>query len=474
MREFCGIAGVFSKKGLDVSLTLYGALFALQHRGQESAGIVTFGKDGFKIHKGLGQVREVFNYDVLRNLTGHIGIGHTRYSTVGSSNSLNNVQPLFVTYKESFIAVAHNGTLTNYQEIRSELESRGYIFHSTTDSEIFLYLLSSFEGENMVEKFSKIVRYVRGAYSIVFLINDTIYFLRDPWGFRPLVYGENDRYFMVASETPALRQAGINTFKELNPGELGVYKNGTLDVFKLLEPEKREQCVFELIYFSRPDSNTFGESVYNFRRTSGEVLAVLEDKEIDIVVPVPDSGLPASIGYSNKINKPLEFGLMRSHYVGRSFIEPSERDKKVRMKLIPIEEVLKGKRVALIDDSLVRGTTSKEIVKLLRENGAKEIHLRFASPPIIAPCFFGIDIPTTAELIASSHSLQELTDFLGADSVRYLPLYKLGEILGAKNIEFCYSCFTGRYNPSTVGRNVLSNFENYCPKIFEEVNKSLL
>ncbi|MDI6850950.1 MAG: amidophosphoribosyltransferase [bacterium] len=465
MREYCGIVGVSSKKGKNVADILYLALFSLQHRGQESAGIVTYGKDGHKAHRGFGQVKEVFTIDVLNRLDGYAGIGHTRYSTFGSSNNFNNIQPLYVVSKEHFIAVAHNGTLTNYKELRSELESHGYVFHSTTDSEIFLYLFSMNDGMPLEERFLNILKKVKGAYSLLFLIDDAIYFLRDPWGFRPLVYGESEDYFMVASETPALRHAGIHDFKELKPGGLGIFKEGRLELKQLYPSNKREQCVFELIYFSRPDSITFGKNVYKFRRECGKELALLETEEIDIVVPVPDSGLPASVGYASKIGKPLEFGLMRSHYTGRSFIEPYDRDKKVRMKLIPIEEVLKGKRVALIDDSLVRGTTSKEIVKLLREHGAREVHLRFASPPIIAPCFFGIDIPTREVLLASSHTLEELTEILGADSVMYLPMSKLKKVLGDDWKDFCFSCFTGSYNQDTVSESIYREFLNYKPPI---------
>ncbi len=469
MREYCGIAGVVSKKGKNVADLLYLALFSLQHRGQESAGLVTYGKDGYKFHRGFGQVKEVFTLEILNRLEGYAGIGHTRYSTVGSSNNFNNIQPLYVVSRDRFIAVAHNGTLTNYKELRAELESRGYVFHSTTDSEIFLYLFSMYDGLSIEEKFLNIFKKVKGAYSLLFLIDDAIYFLRDPWGFRPLVYGENGDYFMVASETPALRHAGIFDFKELKPGELGVFRNGKLEVRQLVSSRKKEQCVFELIYFSRPDSVTFGKNVYKFRRECGRELALLETREIDIVVPVPDSGLPASVGYASQIGKPLEFGLMRSHYTGRSFIEPYDRDKKVRMKLIPIQEVLRGKRVALIDDSLVRGTTSKEIVKLLRENGAREVHLRFASPPIVAPCFFGIDIPTKAELLASSHTLRELTEILEADSVMYLPMSRLKRVLNGEWSEFCFSCFTGQYNQDAVPDFILKEFSDYNPLILSEI-----
>lgn len=469
MREFCGIVGAVSKKGKDVSELLYKSLFTLQHRGQESAGIVTFGESGFNTHRGFGQVKDVFSKDILKELTGHIGIGHTRYSTFGDYRNVNNIQPLFVSSREGFMAVAHNGTLTNYDELRAELEENGYVFHSSTDSEIFLYLFLISEGNNPEEKFKEIMKKVKGAYSLLFLINDRLYFLRDPWGFRPLVFGESEDYFVVASETAALKQAGINVYEEVQPGDVGIYEGHNLEIFNVGKVLKKEQCVFELIYFSRPDSIIFGENVYRFRKECGERLAMREKREIDIVMPVPDSGIPASVGYSKALGKPLEFGLMRSHFTGRSFIEPSERDKKVRMKLIPIQEALYGMRIALIDDSLVRGTTSREIVKLLRENGAKEVHLRFASPPIVAPCFFGIDIPTVEELMASSVKLRDLEEVLDADSVQYLPLKVLKDILGQRSEEFCFSCFSGLYNPETVGEGILSRFKGYHPRILDEV-----
>ncbi|MGB9824601.1 MAG: amidophosphoribosyltransferase [Candidatus Hydrothermia bacterium] len=468
-REYCGIVGIYSKKKEYLSEVLYLSLFSLQHRGQEAVGVVVFNGIGVTFHKDFGLVKEVLNKEVLQRLKGYVGIGHTRYSTVGDSRNFSNIQPLLVSYEKGFAALAHNGTLTNYREVRSELEKRGYVFHSTTDSEILLYLFVSESESDIPERVRNIYRRVKGAYSTIVLVNDVLVFFKDPWGFRPLVYGENKDYIMVASETAALKQAGIVEFKELEPGEVGIISNGKLEILKVFETEKKEQCVFELIYFSRPDSNSFGFNVYNFRKECGRELARREDREIDIVVPVPDSGVPASVGYSEKSGKPLEFGLMRSHFSGRSFIEPRDRETKVKMKLIPIREVIEGKRIALIDDSLVRGTTSKEIVKLLKQNGAKEVHLRFASPPIVAPCFFGIDIPTKEELLASSFNLQELAEYLGADSIKYLPISSLKGILGEKSSEFCFACFTGSYNPACVSTEILEIFSNYHPKILEEV-----
>lgn len=468
-REYCGVVGIYSKKKESVADLLYLSLFSLQHRGQEAAGAVVFGEKGVVFHKDFGLVKEVFKRDILSSLTGYVGIGHNRYSTVGDSRNYNNIQPLIVSHEGGFTAVAHNGTLTNYKELRFELEKKGLVFHSTTDSEILLYLFITNPASSFSEKVRYIYNRVKGAYSALFLVNDTIVFFRDPWGFRPLVYGENRDFFVVASETAALKQAGISEWKEVNPGEVGIFKDGNMELIKVSEFSKREQCVFELIYFSRPDSNTFGFNVYKFRKECGRALAKQEEFDVDIVVPVPDSGVPASIGYSDYSGRPLEFGLMRSHFSGRSFIEPRDREKKVRMKLIPVREVIEGKRIALIDDSLVRGTTSKEIVRLLRDNGAKEVHLRFASPPIVAPCFFGIDIPTKEELLASSLTLDELSQFLGADSVRYLPLKTLKSILGESSQNFCFSCFSADYNPECVTDEVLHKFRGYHPKILDEV-----
>jgi len=470
LREKCGVVGVLSKDKGDVSEVLFLALFSLQHRGQEAAGAVLLSKDGYKVHKDFGLVKEVFKREFLEKLKGYLGIAHTRYSTFGESKNYQNIQPLYFTYKGDFLAVAHNGTLTNYHELRGSLEEKGVIFHTTTDSEIFLYMYVHSAGSSIEEKVAEIFSKVKGAYSVVMLVNDRIVFFKDPWGFRPLVYGENKHYFMIASETSALRQAGITNFRELEPGEVGIYGENGLTLKKLpLKSSKREQCVFELIYFSRPDSITFGHNVYTFRKLCGIELAKLENRDIDVVVPVPDSGVPASIGYARELSKPLEFGLMRSHFAGRSFIEPTDREKKVKMKLIPVREVIEGKKIALIDDSLVRGTTSKEIVRLLRHFGAKEVHLRFASPPIVAPCFFGIDIPTKEELLASTKTLEELRSFLEADSVMYLPIAKVREILGKDWRDFCFSCFTGIYNPDCVEEKVLKAFENYRPPILDEI-----
>jgi len=474
MREYCGIVGLYSKKRKDVVQDLIKALFALQHRGQEGAGISLWSTAGFSFYKNFGLINEVFKRDIIDSLQGFLGIAHTRYSTEGESKNIYNIQPLTATFRKRHVAVAHNGTISNFHEVKKEMEDEGTPFFSTSDSELILTLFTQYFDHPYVERFSRITEKLKGAYSVLIQEDDVILAFRDPLGFRPLVIGENEDYIALASETVSLLQIGIQNWREIKPGELVIIKNGSIVSQQITHTSKREQCIFELIYFSRPDSVTFGHNVYLFRKLTGKLLAKREDHDIDIVVPVPDSGIPAALGYAEELGKPLEFGLIRSHYVGRSFIEPQERESKVKMKLLPIKEVLYGKKIALIDDSLVRGTTSKEIIRLLRENGAREVHFRLASPPITSPCFFGIDIPTREELMASSRTLSEITQEIEADSVRYLPIEELRGAVGQDKDNFCYACFTGHYNPDSLPESKIIQLSKVKPIILDELKTNKL
>lgn len=447
MKEFCGVVGIYGHK--DAARLAYLALYALQHRGEESAGIVSY--DGKKphLHKGMGQVGNVFNEDILKKLKGSIAIGHVRYSTTGSSIA-KNVQPLLMNHKKGFIAVAHNGNLTNSVALRNELEDAGSILQTTMDSELIIHLLVKDHKNNYIGKVLPILSKMEGAYSFVVLINDTIYAMRDPFGFRPLCIGKIDNSYVVASETCAFDMIGATYLRDVEPGEVVIIDKKGLTSLKAESP-KRAFCIFEFIYFARPDSNIFTKSVYLARKNLGKTLAKEHPVAADIVMPIPDSGTYAALGYAEASGIPLEMAYVRNHYIGRTFIQPSQliRDFKVRVKLNPIRDVLKGKRVVIVEDSIVRGTTSRGRVRALREAGATEIHMRVSCPPLISPCFYGIDFPTKKELIASSHSIEEIRQFIGVDSLKYISLEGMLNSMMLPKEEFCTACFTGNY-PTTI------------------------
>lgn len=445
LREECGLFAIFSQS-TEIADALQWGLFALQHRGQEAAGFAISDGRELRCYKDLGLIQDVFAKGHVSLLRGHIGIAHTRYSTHGESARPENAQPFIVKREGRWIAIAHNGNLSNAAQLREELLAEGVYFNSTSDTESFLHLYARARGSSPAERFAAVAAKALGAYSVVMIDGDKLIAARDPFGFRPLVLGRRGEDFCIASETAAFDIIGAQFVREIEPGEVLIIGREGLHSSQFGEGHPRRQCVFELIYFARPDSKLFGHNVYEFRKTCGARLAEKERHTIDIVVPVPDSGLPAALGYSRRLNKPLEFGLIRSHYIGRSFIEPYQESRvhKVRMKLLPLRDVLQDRRVALVDDSIVRGTTSRAIVHVLREFGAKEVHLRIASPPIISPCYFGIDMPTREELVASSRTIPEIARFMGADSVVYLSIEELQQCVGdAEN--FCTACFTGRY-----------------------------
>ena len=447
MKEFCGVVGIYGHK--DAARLAYLALFALQHRGEESAGIVSY--DGRKVYtqKGMGLVGNVFNEDNLKKLKGPLAIGHVRYSTTGSS-IVKNVQPLLINHKKGFIAVAHNGNLTNSVALRNELEDAGSILQTTMDSELIVHFLVKDHENNYCGKILPILSKLEGAYSFVIMINDAIYAMRDPQGFRPLCIGKLDGGYIVASETCALDMVQAQYIRDVEPGEVVVIDKKGLSSLKQ-PPKKHASCIFEYIYFARPDSNIFNKSVYLTRKNLGRALAKEHPVDADFVMPIPDSGNYAALGYAEESKLPLEIAFVRNHYIGRTFIQPSQliRDFKVKVKLNPAAEVLKGKRVVIIEDSIVRGTTSRGRVRALRQAGAKEIHMRVSCPPLISPCFYGIDFPTKIELIASSHAVDEIGKFIGVDSLRYLSLEGMLSSMLLPKEEFCTACFTGDY-PTTI------------------------
>jgi amidophosphoribosyltransferase len=450
MKEFCGVVGIYGHR--NAASLAYLALYALQHRGEESTGIVSYDKKKIYQHKGMGLVGDVFKADALKKLKGHIAIGHVRYSTTGSSTA-KNVQPLLVNHKKGFIAVAHNGNLTNSVELRNELEDAGSILQTTMDSELILHFLVKDHKNNYSGKMLPIASRLEGAFSFVLMINDAVYAIRDPHGFRPLCIGKFDGGYIVASETCALDMIQAEYVRDVEPGEIIIIDKSGLRSMKSPVEKKHAFCIFENIYFSRPDSNVFTKSVYLTRKNLGKTLAREHPADADFVMPIPDSGTYAALGYAEEAKIPLEMAFVRNHYIGRTFIQPSQliRDFKVKVKLNPVRDALKGKRIVIVEDSIVRGTTSRGRVRALRQAGAAEIHMRVSCPPLISPCFYGIDFPTKKELIASDHTVEEIRQFIGVDSLKYLSLEgMLGSMLIPKE-EFCTACFTGDY-PTTICR----------------------
>ena len=441
----CGIIGVSAIQ--DAARVAYLGLYALQHRGQESAGVVTVDAGGRAAsHRGMGLVSEVFLEPELRELSGDVAVGHTRYSTAGSS-VLSNAQPCLVNYRNGPLALAHNGNLTNARELKRELVVQGAIFQSTSDSEVIVHLIARSRAERPEDQIREALAQVEGAFSLVISIGRTIYCVVDPRGFRPLIIGRLGDGIIAASETCALDLVGATVIREMQPGEFVRISNGVLKTLDPLPRKPVSRCVFELVYFARPDSTVFGESVDRVRRELGRQLAIEHPAPAaDVVISVPDSSNAMALGYAEQSGLKLEHGLIRNHYVGRTFINPTQalRVARVKIKFNPVRDVLGGRSVVVVDDSLVRGTTSKGLVQMIRAGGAREVHLRLASPPITGPCHYGIDTPTRDELIASTHSADEIRDFLGVDTLGYLSLEGMLRAAGTRN-EFCHACFSGRY-----------------------------
>ncbi|MFK7823907.1 MAG: amidophosphoribosyltransferase [Oligoflexales bacterium] len=449
--EECGVVGIIGSK--DAAQALYLGLYALQHRGQEAFGITTFeDKETYiepRDHKALGTVSDSVQEEALQSLQGDLGIGHVRYSTQGGQ-LVQNIQPfIFRTPHHGPVAIAHNGNLTNAAILRKSLEESGSIFTTTTDSEVFIHLLAKSRKSRLRERISEVMEQVRGAYALTIIAKDRLYGIRDPFGFRPLVLGKKGPAWMLASETCALDLVGAAFVREVEPGEvIRLSRAGIESFYPLPKPETKASCAFEPIYFSRPDSRISNQSIYELRKRMGEVLAEESPVEADLVLAVPDSGVPMAIGYSQNSGIPMELGLVRNHYVGRTFIDPyqSKRDFGVKLKLNPVKSVLRDKRIIVIDDSVVRGTTCVKIVQMLRNAGAKEIHFRVGSPPITHSCYYGVSTPDRKKLLAAQKTLKEICEMLDADTMAYLSVEGLKKALHPSNSnDYCYACFTGRY-----------------------------
>ena len=440
----CGIFGIYNHP--EASNHAYLGLYALQHRGQESAGIVS--SDGKQLYhyRQMGLVSEIFTRDILKRLPGRSAVGHVRYSTAGSSE-LKNAQPYVVDYAKGMMAIAHNGNLTNAFLIRSELESRGSIFQSNMDTEVIVHLIARSKEKTLIERFFQALKQVEGSYSLLFLTEKDMVAARDPFGFRPLVLGNLKDAPVIASETCVFDLIGAKFVREIEPGEILLINEEGIKSFKPFPQKQHHQCIFEFIYFARPDSFIFNHNVYEMRKSLGFQLARESPAEVDMAVPIPDSGFPATLGYAAESKLPVELGMIRNHYIGRTFIEPEQRIRHfgVKIKLNPVKELLKGKRIVMVDDSIVRATTSRKIVKMFRNAGAKEAHVRISSPPITDPCFFGIDTPKKSELIASSLKVKEIQKFINATSLNYLSLEGLKKCVKGEEENFCYACFTGDY-----------------------------
>ncbi len=445
-KEECGVFGIFGHQ--EAANLTYLGLYALQHRGQESCGIVA--SDGYRLraHKGMGLVADVFKKDeIFADLPGKSAIGHVRYSTAGG-NDFKNCQPIMVDYARGSIAVAHNGNLVNAQEIRNDLEQRGSIFSTTADTEVIIHMLAHARSDSLVERLTESLQTVKGAYSIVILTETRMVAVRDPHGFRPLILGKLDGAYIVASETCALDLIEAEFIREIEPGEMIVIDKAGLKSYTPFGKATPAPCIFEFIYFARPDSTIFGSQVYRVRKEFGRQLAREYPVDADVVISIPDSGTPAAIGYAEESGIPFQLGLIRNHYVGRTFIEPQQsiRHFGVKIKLNPVREVIEGKRVVVIDDSIVRGTTARKIIKMIRNAGAKEIHMRISSPPTSFPCYYGIDTPTRKELISSSHSVEEINRYITSDTLGYLSLEGLLAAAGNGKVpSFCHACFSGQY-----------------------------
>ena len=444
LKEECGVFGIFGHP--EAANLTYLGLYALQHRGQEGVGIVSYDGKKHHIEKGLGLVHDVFHEENLNRLKGNTAIGHVRYSTQGD-DVLKNVQPLLVNIGNQWLALAHNGNLTNAVSLKRILEKSGTIFQTTSDTEIILHLIARSQKDTFSERITDALKEVEGAFSLLFLSQKELICVRDTYGFRPLVLGELKGASVVASETTAFDLMGAKCIREIEPGEMVIISEKGIKSLKAFLKTKTQHCIFEHIYFARPDSVVFGKNVYEMRVSFGKQLAKEHPAKADIVIPVPDSGVPAAIGYSQESGIPFQMGIIRNHYIGRTFIEPEQaiRNFGVKIKLNPIREVLEGKSIVMVDDSIIRGTTSKKIVQLLRQYGAKEVHVRVSAPPTIGPCFYGIDTPTKSELIASSKDRQEIQHFLGVDSLGYLSLEGLLQVEKNERSLFCTACFDDRY-----------------------------
>ncbi len=444
LHEECGVFGIYGRG--NVADMIYYGLYALQHRGQEGAGIVVHNGEKTRIHRGLGLVSDVFPESIRNQMDGFMGIGHNRYATTGKATKLRNVQPILVDYKGGKLAIAHNGNLTNGVALRRKMERDGSLFQTTTDSEVVLHLIARSKGRTLEERFLEAVGQVEGAISCLVMNERTIIGYRDPHGFRPLSIGYLDGMYLIASESCAFDILGAQTVREVAPGEMVILKDGGLESRMERTGQNHAYCMFEQIYFSRPDSRVFGESVNAVRRELGRLLARRHPALADCVISVPDSSNSAALGYAEEAGIPMELGLIRNHYVGRTFIRPGQQSRvdAVRVKFNPVHDILKDRRVVVVDDSIVRGTTSRQLVRLLNRAGTREVHFRVSSPPIMNPCYYGIDTPRKAELIGSRLEIEQIRQFIGATTLGYLTTDDLKAAVSAPH-SYCLACFSGAY-----------------------------
>ena len=457
IKENCGIAGVYgNRKAAEI---IYFSLFSLQHRGQESCGIIV--SDGKKVsfHRGMGLVWEVFSNGKVEKLKGFSGIGHVRYSTTGSSSE-KNIQPFMVEYKGKTYAIAHNGNLVNSYTLRKKLEENGAIFQTTLDTEIIMHLIIRSKKKRFIDKVIDALKKLRGAFSLLIFTPECIIAAKDPWGFRPLALGKLKEGYIISSESCSFDLVGAKYIREIRPGEVLLINKSGVKSYNL-PVKKISRCIFEFIYFARPDSKIFGKNVYITRKKLGEKLAEEFPYEGDIVIPIPDSGNCAAMGFALKRGIPYEMGIIRNHYVGRTFIQPFQttRETQVKIKLNPIKEVIKGKRVIVVEDSIVRGTTSRFRIKSIREAGAKKIYMAVSCPPIKFPCFYGIDFPSSKELIANNKTIEEIGKSIGVDGLYYLSLEGMLSAISLPPEEFCTACFTGKYRVKPEGFKGKEQFE---------------
>ena len=463
--EECGVFGAYDMDGHDVAASIYYGLFALQHRGQESCGIAvtdTYGERKVLSKKGLGHVNDVFDEKVLTELKGNLGVGHVRYSTAGGTR-VENAQPLVINYVKGVLAIAHNGNLVNAIELRKELEYTGAIFQTTIDSEVIAYHIARarLQAPNVEEAVKLAMQKIKGAYALVISSPRKMIGARDPFGLKPLCIGKRDNTYFLASESCAIAAVDAEFVRDVLPGEIvSITKDGIAsDMSMAMEPEKQARCIFEYIYFARTDSKIDGVDVYHARITAGKALAQSYPVDADLVVGVPDSGLVAAMGYSEQSGIPYGMAFHKNSYVGRTFIKPkqSDRESSVKIKLNVIPEVVKGKRIVMVDDSIVRGTTCANIIKMLKKAGATEVHVRISSPPFLYPCYFGTDVPSNEQLIAHSHTTEQIREMIGADSLGYMEIDKLKDMVG--DLKFCDACFTGNYPMEVPNEDISHAFE---------------
>ncbi len=463
LKEECGVFGIYAPGHKVAQITHY-ALYALQHRGQESAGIAVSNGKKVEMEKGMGLVSEVFDNINIRRLKGHIATGHVRYSTMGSS-SLLNAQPLLIRYRKGNLAIGHNGNLVNGRDIRSQLEQAGSIFQTTTDSEIVAHLIARLKDTSFEDSVKEALSFLRGAFTFIIMTEGKLIGIRDPLGIRPLSLGELDGNYCLSSETCAFDTIGADFVRDIEPGEMVIIDENGLRSEKYVSPGKLALCIFEFIYFARPDSNLHGINVHLARRELGKQLAKEYPVEADLVTGVPDSSISAASGVAEGMGLPYEMGLVKNRYIGRTFIQPSQKVRSlgVKLKLNAVKQVIKGKRIVLVDDSIVRGTTSKQIVGMLKKAGAKEVHVRISSPPVTFSCYYGIDTSSTRELLGAQKKVEEIREFIKADTLSYLSIEGMLSSIGLSPDSFCRACFDGKY--------IVEPDSKMKKNIFEKINR---